>query len=156
VSDNSDPYAPPKALVADITDSEPWDDRGPMPRAARIAIVLLWAAMPLYGLGVVLSWKLSPYNKFTFPLGLAFWVTVNYFIGKRSRAALISLVVCTFLIIPMLAADDYLSYIGRPTAHAPYYFPRLMAVWACRGAATYLLFTREARARYERRRPSEV
>jgi hypothetical protein len=156
VSDNYDPYAPPKAAVADIKDTELWDDSGPtpMPRTVRIAVVLLWIAVSLYGLGVVLNWKFSPYSKFTFLPGLAFWVTVNYFIGKRSRPALIILVVCTFLIVPVLAGEDYLSYIGRPIPHAPYYFPRLVTVFACRGAATCLLFTQEARAWYERRRPS--
>jgi hypothetical protein len=154
VSDNPDLYAPPKAAVADIPDTELWDDRGPRPRTVRIAVVLLWIAVVLYGLGVVLNWKNSSYAKFTFLPGLAFWVSVNYFIGKRSRPALIILVVCTFLILPLLAGEGYFSYMGTPILHAPYYFPRLMAVWACRGTATYLLFTREARAWYERRRPS--
>lgn len=153
MNDQSNVYAPPKAAVADITETEPWNDRGRMPLTVRIAVVLLWTAVPLYGLGIVLSWTHSPYSKFTSPIGLAFWVTVNYFIVKRSRAARIALLACTFLIVPLLAVEDYLYYIGRPVAHSPFYIPRLMTIWGCRAAAAYLLFTREASAWYGRRHP---
>lgn len=111
----------------------------------------LWSAVPLYVIGIVLTWTRSPYSKITGPLGMAFWLTMNFWAGKRRRFIRILLLVSTALMLPLLAADTFLTYVGRPVDHAPYYLARMTAIGVCRGVAAYLLFTREASVWYEKR-----